>query len=104
MTKQGTVVSTIKVSVLFVLVFLSGVLSAADTTIIGEVDDQFQIFTTDGEVYVIADTNAGTEVATEHINETVEIVGTVGYSEEDDANIITVKDYKVVTPDLTDEQ
>jgi len=92
------------VSVWFVLVFSTGVLFAADTTITGEVDDQFQILTADGDVYVIADTGAGTEVATEHINETVEIVGTVGYSEENDMEVITVKQYRVVSPDIPDEQ
>ncbi len=103
MTKQGIVVQSAIISVLFVLALSAGVLFAADTTIIGEVDDQFQIFTADGDIYVIADTGAGTEVATEHINETVEIVGTISYSEEDDMMVITVKQYRVVPPDLPDE-
>ena len=106
MITKGKILPTAMISILFLMVFTVGGLFAADTTITGEVDDQYQIYSTDGDIYVIADTETGTQLATEHINEMVEVVGQVDYSEEDDMKVITVKKYKIIPQDdmIEDEE
>jgi hypothetical protein len=74
-------------------VFLSSPVIAEPTsvTIVGEVNDQYQIVAKDGTIYEIADTELGNEVL-KHIGEVVEVTGDV---EEDDGDkILDVKSFQ----------
>jgi len=85
------------------LIFLSGAAYAADAVIVGDVGSESQLITSDGEIYVLADTEKGRELSTDYVGETVEAQGSVAYEEEDDLKIITVASFKVVVPDGLDE-
>jgi hypothetical protein len=74
-------------------VFLSSPVIAEPTsvTIVGEVNDQYQIVAKDGTVYEIADTELGNEVL-KHISEVVEVTGDV--EEDDGIKVIDVKSFQ----------
>jgi hypothetical protein len=74
-------------------VFLSSSVIAEPTTatIVGEVNDQYQIVTKDGTIYEIADTEMGDEVL-KFIGSVVEVTGNV--MEEDGVKVIDVKSFK----------
>ena len=63
-------------------------------TIIGEINDQYQITARDGFVYEIADTDAGNELLT-HIGRVAEVVGTV-QEDEEGIKIIYVSSFKIL--------
>jgi hypothetical protein len=67
---------------------------AADITITGEVNDSYQLVA-DGQIYEIADTPKGNELAENHVNDRVKVTGTV--EEQDDMRVITVKKYQILT-------
>ena len=103
MHTRGRALATAMVLAIIMVMFFVGVLWAVEpTTIVGEVDDEFQIVATDGEIYTIADTEIGIEVATKHVGEVVKAVCTISYSEEDDMKVVTIKSYKVVPRDVTE--
>jgi hypothetical protein len=66
---------------------------AAEVTITGEVNDSYQIVA-DGQIYEIADTVKGNELAENHVNTRVKVTGTV--EEQDDMKVITVKNYQIL--------
>lgn len=74
-------------------VFLSSPVIAEPTTvtIVGEVNDQYQIVAQDGIIYEIADTELGNEVL-KLIGEVVEVTGDV--KEEDGVKVLDVKSFK----------
>ena len=74
-------------------VFLSSPVIAEPTsvTIVGEVNDEYQIVAKDGTVYEIADTELGNEVL-KHIGEVVEVTGDV--DEEDGVKVLDVKSFQ----------
>lgn len=74
-------------------VFLSNPVIAEPTsvTIVGEVNDQYQIVAKDGTIYEIADTELGNEVL-KHIGEVVEVTGDV--EEEDGDKVLEVKSFE----------
>ena len=74
-------------------VFLSSPVIAEPTTvtIVGEVNDQYQIVTKDGIIYEIADTELGDEVV-KLIGAVVEVTGDV--KEEDGVKVLDVKSFK----------
>ena len=76
-------------------VFLSSPVKAesTSTTIVGEVNDQYQIVTKDGTIYEIADTELGDEVL-KFIGAVVEVTGDV-IDEENGVKVIDVKSFKV---------
>ena len=85
---------TIVFGVLLALsVFLPNPVIAEPTTvtIVGEVNDQYQIVTKDGTIYEIADTELGEEVL-KFIGMVVEVTGVV--TEEDGVKVIDVKSFK----------
>jgi hypothetical protein len=86
-----------------VLISLPGAMYAADAVIVGDVDSESQLITSDGEIYVLADTEKGRELSSDYVGETVEVKGSVAYEEEDDLKIITVASFKVVVPDGLEE-
>lgn len=74
-------------------VFLPSPVIAEPTTvtIVGEVNDQYQIVAKDGTIYEIADTEMGDEVL-KFIGSVVEVTGNV--MEEDGVKVIDVKSFK----------
>jgi hypothetical protein len=85
------------ISVLFVAMlaaFLAIPAWAAEKSIVGEVNDNYQLVTA-GQIYEIADTPAGNDLAENHINDKVKVIGTV--EEHDNMKIITVQSYQVLS-------
>lgn len=78
---------------LFTLVSVSAAL-AAEKTLVGKVNDNYQLVTTD-QVYEIADTAEGNELAENHISAKVKVTGTL--EERDGMKIITVTNYQVLS-------
>ena len=74
---------------------LSTVALAADNSIVGEVNDNYQIVSADGQIYEIADTPEGNDLAENHIGEKVKVTGAL--EERDDMKIITVTSYQVIS-------
>jgi len=75
------------------LVFLSSPVTAEPTsvTIVGEVNDEYQIVAKDGTIYEIADTELGKELL-KHIGEVAEVTGDV--EEEDGVKVLDVKSFE----------
>ena len=94
MKKFSSSFSIVFVVLLAFSVFLSSPVVAEPTkvTIVGEVNDQYQIVTKDGTIYEIADTKLGDKVL-EHIGSVVEVTGNV--EEGDGVKVIDVKSFKV---------
>jgi hypothetical protein len=69
------------------------VIAATEVTLVGEVNDNFQLYA-DGKIYEVADTPAGNDMVTNYISEKVEVVGSVEVIGED--LILTVRSFKVV--------
>ena len=76
-------------------VFLSSPVIAEPTTvtIVGEVNDQYQIVAKDGTIYEIADTELGDEVL-KFVGEVVEVTGDV--KEEDGVKVLDVKSFETM--------
>lgn len=74
-------------------VFLSSPVIAEPTTvtIVGEVNDQYQIVAKDGTIYEIADTELGDEVL-KFVGAVVEVTGDV--KEEDGVKVLNVKSFE----------
>ena len=77
----------------FIWVFATPCL-ADEVTIVGEVNDNYQIVA-DGRIYEVADNKIGNDLVKNYISQTVRITGTI--EEKDDVKIITVTFFKVVT-------
>jgi hypothetical protein len=75
------------------LVF-AGAALAAEKIVVGQVNDNYQIIA-NGQIYEIADTATGGDLAENHVNAKVQVKGTV--EERDDMKIITVISYKVLS-------
>jgi hypothetical protein len=81
----------------FILLFIGlfpTVCLADEVTIIGEVNDNYQIVA-NGQIYEVADNAIGSDLIKNYISQTVRVTGTI--EETDDAKIITVATFKVVT-------
>jgi hypothetical protein len=74
-------------------VFLSSPVIAEPTsvTIVGEVNDQYQVVAKDGTIYEIADTELGNELL-KHIGEVVEVTGDVEV--DDGVKVLDVKSFQ----------
>ncbi len=66
---------------------------AAEITIVGEVNDTYQIVA-DNKIYEVANTAMGDELVFNYIAVKVKVTGTV--EEKEDRKIINVKSFKVV--------
>lgn len=78
---------------LLVSIAFSNPVLAAEITIVGEVNDTYQIVA-DGQIYDVANTPMGDDLVMNYIAEKVKVSGTV--EEKEDMKIITVKSFKVV--------
>ena len=79
--------------VLTMLAFSVAIVMAAEVTLVGEVNDNFQFYA-DGQLYEVARTPAGDDMVTNYISAKVEVVGTI--EEKEGEKIITVLRFKVV--------
>jgi hypothetical protein len=66
---------------------------AGDATLIGEVNDNYQLVA-NGQVYEIADTPKGNELAENHINAKVKVTGSV--EESNEMKTLTVAAFEVM--------
>ncbi len=90
---KATAFKILAVSAL-VLMLAAPVLAAeVEMTIIGEVNDSYQIVTDQGDVYEVADTDVGNDLLN-NIGKKVEITGTV--ADEEGVKTITVASYLVL--------
>lgn len=80
--------------VLFFLWIFATPCLADEVTIVGEVNDSYQIVA-DGQIYEVANNKIGNDLVENYISQTVRIIGTI--EEKDDVKIITVTSFKVVT-------
>ena len=80
-------------AVLVLTLMLATPVLATDVTLIGKVNDSYQIETDQGDVYEVADTDMGNELLN-NVGKKVEVTGTV--SEELGVKIITVAVYVVL--------
>ena len=71
----------------------SHVVFAAEITIVGEVNDTFQIVA-NNTIYEVAETPMGDDLVKNYIAEKVQVTGTL--EEKDDMKIITVISFKIV--------
>ena len=94
MKRKRSILTVSAIAFLMVSMFLATNVLAEEITIKGEVNDNYQIVTEDGQVYEVADTDKGNEVVLQHISKIVKITGII---EEDDEGkkIITVISYEV---------
>jgi hypothetical protein len=68
-------------------------LTGKRVTIVGTVNDIYQIVTDEGTVYDIAENEKGNELA-ELVDKKVKVVGTL--EEDEDSKLITVESYEVI--------
>ena len=76
----------------FILIF-SGQVFADEVTVVGMVNDNYQIVTEGGTVYEVADTDMGNDMLN-HVGSVVEASGTV--TEEEGLKVIKVRSYLVI--------
>jgi len=69
-------------------------LAADSVNIEGEVGDNYQIVANDGQVYEIADTTQGNDLAEHYLGEKVKVTGTV--EKDGDVQVITVMSFEAV--------
>lgn len=80
--------------VLLLATMLSGMAVAGGTvSIIGTINEDYQLVDNEGVVYDIADNDAGYEVA-EFVGKKVSVIGTV--TEEEGSKTITIASYEVI--------
>ena len=94
MKRKKTFFAVSVMAFLIVSMFLATNVLAEEITIKGEVNDNYQIVTEDGQIYEVADTDKGNEVVLQHISKIVKISGTIEESDEGE-KIITVTSYEV---------
>lgn len=78
---------------LFLWIFATPCL-ADEVTIIGEINDNYQIVA-DGQIYEVAENTIGVDLIKNYISQTVKVTGTI--EEKDDVKVITVTTFKAVT-------
>ena len=79
---------------MLMIAFLSGpAISADSVTIVGIMNDSYQIVTDNDQVYEIAEGEKGDELI-EFVDKRVKVTGTV--EEDDGAKLITVTSYEVI--------
>ena len=84
----------ISVVALTLVAFLSGAAYADDEkTIMGTVNENYQIVSTDGTVFEVADNDAGDKVV-DFIGQMIRVTGTI--EEHENTQIITITNYVLV--------
>ena len=92
--KKETKNKLVRLAMVMLVVFcVAAPAFAAEMTLIGEVNDNYQL-ESDGQVYEIADTPKGNEMAENFISTKVKVTGTV--EEKDNVKTITVVNFEVM--------
>lgn len=86
--------SLILMVMMLAVAYIPSTAQADKTTITGEVNDNYQIVA-GAQIYEIADTAEGNELAENHIGAKVKIVGSI--ENHEDVKIITVVSYQLVS-------
>ena len=98
MKRKRSIFTVSVIAFLMVSMFLSTNVLGEEITIKGEVNDNYQIVTENGQIYEVADTDKGNEVVLQHIGKIVKISGTIEEGDEGE-KIITVISYEVEVED-----
>lgn len=80
-------------TVMIVIALMAPLAMAGEVTLVGEVNDNFQLYA-DGQLYEVAASPVGDDLVTNYISSKVEVVGTI--EEQEDTKIITVKSFRTV--------
>ena len=102
MKKNHRIFLIIVCAIFFVTLSIGSALSADEVTILGTVNDYYEIETDDGDVYEIGVSVQGDELVGQ-VGARVEVTGTVE-EDEDGVKILTVISFRVITeaPELED--
>jgi hypothetical protein len=102
MKKNHRILLIIVCAMFFVPLSNGPAFSADEMTILGTVNDYYEIETDDGDVYEIGDNEQGDELVG-YVGARVEVTGTVE-EDEDGVKILTVMSFTVITeaPELED--
>ena len=92
MKKRQLLSGMLAISILLVM-FLNSAL-AGQVTIVGEVNDTYQIVAEGGQIYEVTANEIGNEVVFRLISRKVKVTGTV--KEEGEVKIITISSYEVL--------
>lgn len=68
-------------------------MAAPKVTIVGEINDEYQIVGRDGNIYEIADTDTGNQLLS-YVGSVAEVMGTV--KEEEGLKVIFVESFKIL--------
>ena len=93
--KRNRIVTGI-VTLLAVSLLLLTPAMADEVTVIGKVNDNFQIVLNDGTVYEVADNDMGNQLLEQHTGKTVQVTGKVFRPPDSQDAIINVIAYKVL--------
>ena len=92
--KRSRVFAFTALFAVFALFFLSGAALSGDTvTIVGTVNDYYQIVTDDGEIFDVAEGEKGDELI-DLVNQRLKVTGEV--DEHDGGKYITVTSYEIL--------
>lgn len=76
-----------------VLIFSIPATAGTKVTVIGEINDEYQIVGRDGNIYEIADTDTGNQLLN-YVGSVAEVTGTV--QEEEGLKVIFVESFKIL--------
>jgi hypothetical protein len=80
--------------IIAIIIFIGvTIIQAAEVTLIGEINDEYRLVA-DGEIYDIAETPVGDDLARNYISMKVKVTGTV--QEGPELKILTVRTFEVV--------
>lgn len=94
MKRKRSIFAVSVIAFLMVSMFLSTNVLGEEITIKGEVNDEYQIVTEDGQIYEVAGNDKGDEVVLNNIGKIVKISGTIEESDEGN-KIVTVISHEV---------
>ena len=81
------------VAIMVIMVPLTG-LATKMTTIEGEVNDNYQIVGSDGQIYEVAENEKGNDLVINYISKKVSVTGTI--EQDGEFLIITVASYQII--------
>jgi hypothetical protein len=93
--KRMIFLETLMIAAVFALA-LTGVAMADDVTIMGEVNDQYQVVGANGQIYEVAENDAGDDLILNYIGKKVMVTGTLSQTQDEEAQILLVKEFKVM--------
>ena len=81
------------IAIMVTMVPLAG-LASETTTIEGEVNDNYQIVGSDGQIYEVENNEKGNELVVDHIAKKVSVTGTI--KQDGEFLVITVANYQII--------